>query len=145
MLEDVTLQQFGDFNALLNQWNEGIMEHEAKSIVILVLDDVINDWVEGSDLVVLKCNFDGCHGFQLSIDILLHVIEQRILLEVMLCLTDVVEEAMDHSTLETEDLQQTSLVKLHEWLEKDAAVGLEVDQLEDTARWVKHEYTLHQD
>lgn len=47
--------------------------------MVLVLNDVLNNRIESSDLIVLESNLNWCQDMHLSIQILLHLVEKWVL------------------------------------------------------------------
>lgn len=65
---DVASQQPADVNALLNQDDQVVLEQIVKCKRVLVVQNVLNDLVDSSQLVVLNCNVDGGPIFLIAVD-----------------------------------------------------------------------------
>jgi len=58
-VEQFTFEKRGQLDAFLHQFDEVVFEQEAVHEWVLVLDDVVDDAVDGFDLVVFKSDIDG--------------------------------------------------------------------------------------
>ena len=119
VLEDITLEEVGHLDSLLEQSNEGVLEQEWEGVVVLMLYDILNNAIEGSDLVVVKGNLDWCQLNHWSVKVLLHLIEKwETCVVFVFNLVQLVEEFFDNSALKTKNLDEICQIKLHEWLKE---------------------------
>ena len=77
--EDVTFQEVGDTDTFLEKLEEDWVEQEVECEGVLVLDDVFDNGVKSSNLIVLKGNIQGWHLNCCSINDMSHFIENWVL------------------------------------------------------------------
>lgn len=131
------------------------MEQEQEDIRVLVLDDVLNDLVGCTDLVALKSNVQGSCNILLRVLLLLvfdievvvlfasaYLVEYGVLGAALVYAFDVREESVDASAVEREDAHHICDIELHEGLEEQGWLGLEIDQLDNQLLVLAGKYAL---
>ena len=78
--ENVWFQEWCEGYALLQQLYEDIIEQEVEREGILELNDVLNNEVQGSDLVVLKSNVECGDVVYFIVNDMSHLVEDRSIL-----------------------------------------------------------------
>jgi hypothetical protein len=92
-----------------------LFEEERVAVMILMSDTILDDFVYGYYLVGFKGNHDWCENIHLSLIVLLHPVEQRLL---GIFYLNVAQEFIDDSALKAKYLDHICVIKLHERLEE---------------------------
>ena len=149
MAEYVALQELCHLDSFLNKCFEVVFEQKEEDVRVLVRYDVLYNHICCAYLVTLYSDIQGCRYFCADLSTTMIVlrladfVEYGVVGPALFNVVCVAEQFVDAAAIEGEYTHHVRNVKLHEWLEKETRLRLQLNQGQDVLGCFARENTLN--
>lgn len=135
MVENVALKEWLEYDSLFKKFDDQVLKQEREVVAVLEFHAVLDDHVQGADLVVFQRDFNRSHDVHYPVNVVVHFVEQRVK-SAVLRFIDVLQQLSHYSTIHTENLDQVCLIEFHKRFEEEGSIWLKLDEIDDFSRGI---------